>query len=247
MKSKYHSKTAIVESVQLRTLQEGRYPEMVRALSLRSTLHELASLPVQATTLQKHERTLAVAQKHDLPIVFVGAAPAINGTKVFRGVSTDWGLVNIAEDPHFIAEGNRAVIPQQVLHELKTIQRVGLDFEAVYVAHEIEKNRLAPGQMLTLDMIAPPPPMGTVLRSAQMGQAAESFWTGVGRLLLGSLKLGIGVLSTAAAVGVASASFGSTAYAYDPILFGLHIDPTVLIEGRPLALWYYLASWTWNE
>lgn len=236
-----------VEVSERQTLSQGRYPEMVQALSLRSTPHEMVSLPVQAITLQKHERTLAVAQKRDLPIVFIGSAPVITGTKVFPGVSTDWGLVNIAEDPHFIAEGQRAVIPQQVLHELKTIQRAGLDFEAVYVAHEIEKNRLAPGQMLTLDMIAPPPPMGTVSRSAQMGQAAESFWTGVGRLLLGSLKLGIGVLSTAAAVGVASASFGTTAYAYDPILFGLHIDRTVVIEGRPLALWYYLASWTWNE
>jgi hypothetical protein len=60
---------------------------------------------------------------------------------------------------------------------------------------------------------------------------------GTGKVLAGSAAAGIGV--------AAAAAFVSTATTYDPVLFGLHVDRGVVVNGRPLALWYYLTHWDW--
>ncbi len=239
--------TISVEAPQRQTLAQGRYPDMVQALAMRSSTHEMSLFPFHPTTIRRHEWTLATAERHRLPVVFIGCAPANEGTKVFKGVETDWGLINIAEDPHYLDQDRRAVMPLRVQHELRTIARTGMDFEAIYIAHEVEKHSLVPGQSLTLEMIAPPAPEDFTKRSSMLNVAADGIWSGIGKIITGTLRLGANALSAGASVSAGVASgFSSSAYSYDPIIFGLHIDRSVQIEGCPLALWYYLASWTWE-
>lgn len=236
----------VVHPATTQALQQGRYPAFVEALSMRTQNTDLASMLFQKPTIVRHEQTMAITVRHDFPITLVGAAPALHGTHLFRGTETDWALVNMAQDPLY-THGQMS-LPEIVKRDLSRYLRAGLNFEAVYVAHEIEAGKLNPGQPLTLDVIAPPPSRGFARRADALSNGVQGMWRGLGKAAVGAAK-GFGdVLAAGASIGAAGAAstaFVSTAVSYDPILFGLHVDRGVVVNGRPLALWYYLTHWNW--
>jgi hypothetical protein len=252
----------VIHPTTTETLQQGRYPALVEALSLRTQNADLASMLFQKPTIVRHEQTMAIVAQHDFPVTFIGAAPALDGTHLFRGQNTDWALINMAQDPLYTQE--RMPMPERVKRELKGYIRAGMNFEAVFVAHEFEAGRLAPGQPLTIDVIAPPASPGFARRADALSNGAQGMWRALGNaakgaagLLAGGVTVAAGVAASAAASAAAytatsaatsaaaSAAFVSTTAGYDPILFGLHVDRSVIVNGRPLALWYYLTHWDW--
>ncbi len=224
-------------------LQQGRYPSLVGALQMKARRDDLASLLFQRETIVLHEQTMAITVRESFPVTLIGAAPALSGMRVYRGQETDWVLMNLSSDPLYTQM--RMPLPNRVKKELKAYVRAGLDFEAIYVAHEIEVGRLTLGQPLTPEMLMPPP-RGFAKRAEMLSSASQGLW----RI---AATVGLAAVGTAAAMGtVAAATAGAglaplaaAALTYDPILFGLHLDRSVSVNGRPLALWYYLTHWNW--
>ncbi len=246
----------VIHPTTTETLQQGRYPALVEALSLRTQNADLASMLFQKPTIVRHEQTMAIVAQHDFPVTFIGAAPALDGTHLFRGQGTDWALINMAQDPLYTQE--RMPMPERVKRELKGYIRAGMNFEAVFVAHEFEAGRLTPGQPLTIDVIAPPASPGFARRADALSNGAQGMWralgnaakgaaAGAGKIAAVGAALAVEAARAEAARAAAAQAFtsSSSSYSYDPILFGLHVDRSVIVNGRPLALWYYLTHWDW--
>jgi hypothetical protein len=218
------------------TLQQGRYPMLVRALGMKTRNIDLASIPFQRETIVLHEQTMAVTVREGFPVELIGAAPALSGMHVYRVQETDWVLMNLSSDPLYTQM--RMPLPNSVKKELKAYVRAGLDFEAIYVAHEIEAGRLTAGQPLTPEMLMPPP-RGFAKRAEMLSSASQGLWRMAAIVSIAA----IGAAAATASAG--SAPLAAAALTYDPILFGLHLDRSVSVNGRPLALWYYLTHWNW--
>jgi len=218
------------------TLQQGRYPMLVKALEMKTRNIDLASMLFQRETIVLHEQTMAITVREGFPVTLIGAAPAVSEMRVYRGQETDWVLMNLSSDPLYTQM--RMPLPNHVKKELKAYVRAGLDFEAIYVAHEIEAGRLTAGQPLTPEMLMPPP-RGFAKRAEMLSSASQGLWRMAAIVSIAA----IGAAAATASAG--SAPLASAALTYDPILFGLHLDRSVSVNGRPLALWYYLTHWNW--
>lgn len=241
-----------VHPIVTEALKYGRYPAMADAISLRTNNLDLASALFQKQTIVLHENTMQIVQRHGFPIIPIGAAPVGYGTRLFHGIDSDWALVPLSEDPLFLETNRKFPLPNAIKHQLSLYHKKGLRFEHIFVGHEIEQGALQPGQALTLDLIKPPPAPKVSQRLEKLGTTAQSAWQVLGRTASDAARvvawaavLGLALpLAPVAAIG-ASATFIGSAITYDPILFGLHIDRSVNIGGRPLAIWYYLTHWEW--
>jgi hypothetical protein len=180
----------------------------------------------------------------------------VYGTQLISRSDSDWVIVPITEDPLFVETNRRFPMPKAILAQLHNYKKKGLQFEGIYVGHEIEPGVLKPGQSVTLDLIKPPPAPVVHQRLSSLSSKAQNAWQVLGGIGTDAARIAgwaamIG-LAAPIAVGVgagvavgASLPFIAAAITYDPILFGLHIDRSVIVYGRPLAAWYYLTHWDW--
>jgi hypothetical protein len=222
------------------------WPRVTQAVGITPTPPQwISTLP--SPIVAKHERTLALAQRHQLSVAFIGHAPAHQGTKTIIRPESDWAIQNLSDDP--IWQQGDFPLPQRVYSDLTRIQRTGLEFEGIYIAHELPPGTVAQYPMIPRDLIMPPPPPGSSERLQRAGQAVSVGWKALGALLIG---LGIGTLAVSAAALAAPLAMpvgmAATTATLDPILFGLHLVRNQTTRyGEPLALWYYLSHWTWEE
>lgn len=229
--------------------QEGRLPLVVRSLAIEPRTTTLVSRDI----VDKHNRTMALARKHDLTVAFMGYAPTFNGVHIHRAAHTDWAVMPVAKDPLYQSWGRSLYVPPAVLEDMERVWDAGINFDAVFIAHEIPAGSVEAGEPIPLELIQPPPPPSTARYLNQLEAVSKAYWQAMPRLLtmpvvaplvLGGLALGAAV---AVAVGgaVALGAAAITATAYDPILFGLYVDKSRQVNGQSLALWYYLTHWYW--
>lgn len=219
--------------------QVGRWPVLLETLAIQPATQNLP-VPISTGMVPLHNHTLERAQRRRLPLRFLGYAPAFSGTRVYPGANSDWALMNVTEDTLFKAFNNRLPMPKAVKRDLMRVTQAGIDFDAIYVAHEIAPGIVRSGENVPLDLVMPPPPPGFTRRANALGDLTESLWWGVGQFITASL-LAVGLMPLGAATGTFAAA------SYDPVLFGLHIDKARYAQGRPLALWYYLTHWYWPK
>jgi hypothetical protein len=203
-----------------------------RAVQMVQTL-QIAPVPHQLS-LEVHRQfydTMIKSRDVDLPIRYLGASPTFDGTRLFSGSQTDWAMMNLADDPLF--QKGKLPLPRNVRVSLQQARKAGIEFDNLVIAHELPKGSLKQGQHMPLELVAPPPPKRMARRLAVLDMASAAIW-------------GSAVVAVAAPLALASFAVGMASL--DPVLFGQHIDPNVTDHrGQPIALYYYLTHWTWNE
>jgi hypothetical protein len=186
------------------------------------------------------------ADDQGIPITYLGIAPLFREHRAYPGAQTDW-VIAPAADPE------DAVIPKAERQTLLRLDRMGLKFPLVYIAHEIRKGRLeiaadpASGRRagpVTLDRataeraVGPvPPPAAATTLADRLGRSSH--------VLLSALRTAAPVAGAIAAAPflLAGAAAAALASGLDPIVFGV-IPAGPATPGQPAA-WYVLASWQW--
>lgn len=82
----------------------------------------------------------------------VATIPAVLGDQwqFIPGVGAlDWALMRLDNCPLYRDPTRGMPIPQEVLNRLHAVQQAGLQFDDLWIAHEIRKGRVRPGQTLT--------------------------------------------------------------------------------------------------
>jgi hypothetical protein len=183
-----------------------------------------------ALTAKAHE-VMAGAEAADVTIRFLGYQCLFRGVRAYSGPHHDWVVASAADDPQ-IRRGELA-IPKAELSVLRRLLDAGLDCQAVYLAHEIPKGRLAlssPTHMLesavpveidpviaerVVDKVPIPPRTATLAR--HLGNTAGVFLA----VLAAARPIGRGARWTGRTVAAAGLSAAATAVqGLDPIIFG---------------------------
>jgi hypothetical protein len=191
-----------------------------------------------------------------VPITPLGVQALFDETRLYQGTDSDWALAPAEDDAHLKA--GPLPIPRRQLAQLKRLPESGLNFPAVFVAHEIPKGAATPSALparrtstaidvargfrsitprAAQELVGPPPlPARPVRRSKQLGSAA----TEVFKLMGQSLPVMAGLAVGAALAPLALVSV----FESDPIVFGAVPLYDSLAPGTP-AVFFELVRWTW--
>jgi hypothetical protein len=151
-------------------------------------------------------------------------------------------VVNLADDPLFHAPQGFPV-PRHILAQLRQVARSGIDFDALYVAHEVTPGQVRPDAPLALEALMPPPPAPVLQLSNRLGEGAAALWVWatlpwmlnpLGMLFFQILAIGLGIQS-----------LGILAW-HDPVLLGALVAPGRLPTPGEPAAWFYLTHWAFN-
>lgn len=193
--------------------------------------------------LARDEQLRGAATRAGVTLAPLGYAPLFTGQRRYAGEPHAWVICNCADDP-LGRHADGLPLPRAVLERLRHLQRGGADFDALYLAHELERGSLATDEALTLAQLEPAPSaQGT---SSARRLAVVSRWTwGIALLpgLLASLAAGA---SLAAFFGTVAAAAPAVA-ALDPILIGASVPRGRPVVAGELACWHELARWAYDE
>ena len=198
--------------------------------------------------LYSRAMTVATAlEQVEMDVPCLGLATLFDEERVYPGPDRDWVLLPLAEDPSYRQHDGFATLPR-VISRLERIRDAGIEFDTLYIAHELPKGILEPGKPFDRRWLLPPPSPKTRHLSERLGDAVQKSFR------VAAAPLRAGAMVTAAAGAVAAAAGGAMAplmllalLAVDPILFGAVIAPRRTVAPGELAAWFKLASWTYAE
>lgn len=211
----------------------------------------------------RYSLTQKKVSKYDLPIKPLWYAPVFDEQRLYTtGEDNDWVFMPLARDASYTS-GNFS-LPIQVAHTLEKIVRSDVQFDSIFVAHEIHKGSVLRGQLVPLELILPPLNNKNIRLAHKIEDVASLLVNNTTDITLALAKGVIDlVLSTSrSSIQLAKAFTDalntsvtthqirvsqSTSNYYDPILFGLQLDIDREIDKNPMALWYYLSSWNWKD
>lgn len=172
----------------------------------------------------------------DLPVRYLGCMPIFKGHRVYQAPERDWALLNLADDP-LLGDRDGFPIAKRILETLERVRR-RIDFDTLFVAHEVPRGAVVEGRPLPAEVVIPPPSKAGRELPDGLGQAGQALW-----MVAASPLVGAGLLAALLAGGVALLG----GVALDPVLLGVVVGP-----GRPLApgepaAWFYLSHWAYDE
>jgi hypothetical protein len=199
------------------------------------------------------ERVLALAGRAGIELERLGVAPLFSDTRLYPGPQRSWVLAPAADDP--LVRRRELAIPKPEFRALARLLEAGLDFPAVYVAHEVPTARLvgtglpaqvrtvAPGGFAPLDLLASQRLVDPVPVSARTARVARHLGAGAGAVLK-VLGLGASVAGAATGAAVSTGAAAMRALALDPMVLGAWTLDRHDQPGTPAA-WFVLARWLW--
>lgn len=222
---------------------EKHWPIVLSTLGIQRSPDELPIPAPSQPLIERHQRTLYLAERNNISLLFLGYAPVFSGTRIYRGRDCDWAMMHLGDDPVFCFHGQRLYAPRPVIEQIEMIVEAGIEFDAIFIAHEIPKGSVKPGEPVPLELIMPPPHPQVRKRLNWLESMIIRWWSFVTKVLEGTLEtIAITTASIAtAAIGVAALA------AQDPVLFGVQFDETWQANGQPVGMWYYLTNWYWPE
>jgi hypothetical protein len=209
--------------------------QTLATLRIGSSVEQLIALP-PAGLLTRFNEVDRISKANRLPVQFLGYRPLFRGSLVYEGRTSDWAIMNLTDDPFFRQHNRWLYAPRHVINDVQRFDSLGLAFDAIFIAHELPKGSVRPGEQVPFELLAPPPPAAVERRLAFLERNSLSVWEWIVRFVGAAAKV-----SAAATVGIAAAA------ARDPILFGVHFDKTWHVDRQPIGLWYYLTHWYWSE
>ena len=127
-------------------------------------------------------------------------------------------------------------VPDHVLAQFQRIRQAHLQFDAIYVAHEVPHGTINPHGPLDRQQLLPPSQRAVQTLSAQLGNISQTLWT-VATMPL--LAIG-GTLS-------ATAALSNVAVGLDPIRLGVIAGENRIVKPGEPAAWFYIAHWAYNQ
>lgn len=203
-------------------VEEAHLPVLGERVQVPASLHtEMASI-------------MRTGAHYGLPIRLAQYAPIPAGPQLYRGESTEVVVLSAADDPLF-ADPDGFPMPEKNLDELRRIQAAGLEFDDIWVAHELPLGTVQRGRPITAEMLAPPASRRSAETSQRLGKMGGMLWKMAAFPLLIAGGLALAAALPAAAVGL------------DPIIFGLRVAPGRRAVPGEAAAWVMLTGWAWNE
>lgn len=213
-------------------------PTIVRDLLEKETQQPIATR-TRATLDRRANAFVDRAAGAGIHIEYLGINPLFDEPRLYRGEKTDWilGPASRAED---------LVVPGAQRERLCRLVAAGVDVPAVYIAHEVPKERTkphasaAPAGAVILDRDTADAIIGPVPSPRAAVATAEQLALHSARTLkaLGAAAVGLAVAPFALAIG-AAASLATL----DPIVLGA-VPLSTARPGAPAA-WLALARWDW--
>lgn len=211
-------------------------------------------LPVSHHLRHRHAALQQLTLRQDLDVRYIGAAQTFTEPRMFQGKQSDWVLMNLTRDPLYYNNGSRLIAPKTVQQHLTALVTRGIEFDALFIAHELPKGYVQAGEQVPLECLIPPPPEKKMQRLHALQAITGGYLKGIQMGLTVSAVAAAAAVTTVAAAavlaplaigGIALGAAFSLASGVDPILFGLLIDRTTPVKGGYAATWYYLTQWNW--
>lgn len=166
-------------------------------------------------------------------------APLFTGTVTIPAAERDWHLMPLSEDPAW-DHRHGFPMPREVIDKLRRIERAGLSFDTLYIAHETPKAMgYMPGPAPHPAWLTPPGSKSARESVASLGALASQLL----RVAFAPALIAGAVTATAAAAATAAAGL---LVGLDPILFGVCTDPRIGLKPGSPAAWVYIAHWSWE-
>lgn len=201
--------------------------------------------PIELDLRSRAEVLAESVAQAGLPVPYLGVTPLFLGHRVYRALTCEWVLTPVAEDPLY-HDRDGYPIPRAILRHLKAIQRAGIEFDALYVAHEVERGVVREGGPIPLEAIMPPPPRAVQEVSRKLGNAAGIAWEiAAAPLAVSAMACGAMVAAGLVALPLVAAAASMCAMG-DPILFGAVVAPGKPVRVGEPAAWFLLAAWNYE-
>jgi len=114
-------------------------------------------------------RTLARTNHMEVPLL--GIAPLFDGVRLITRTNPNWALYNLSHDPLY--RSSKFPIPARDLWRLQRLYRSGIQFDALYVAHELPPDFRPGYDALDLSLFVPAPPAFATRLAEHLGHAAD--------------------------------------------------------------------------
>lgn len=198
---------------------------------------------------ERYEDTMLKSQKSNLDLVCLGYGRLFSSIRVYPGLSTDWLIAPLVNDPAFRANNNKLCVPKKVKASLVACVKAGIDFDVIFIAHEIPKNSIRPGTPLDLNLLLPPPNMKQNSRLSSIENLAKKSLTLIGRMFRALFIIFPMVATQVDRLTEESEKLSRPLFYfnYDPILFGVQLDPYLKNSKNNAGLWYYITHWNWEQ
>jgi len=185
------------------------YRPLVNGARILPRVPDSVSMPVELAS--RYQQTQRLISENGLSVPFLGYAPLFTGTKVYSGKDSDWALMNLSSDPLFRTQGNNLYAPLSVVNDVQSVVKVGINLDAIFIAHEIPKGVLKSGEEVPVDLIAPAPSMKVQRRLSFLERTSRAWWklvtgTSVGAVAVPVAAGAVTVIAGTALVGAAAAS-----------------------------------------
>jgi hypothetical protein len=191
-----------------------------------------------------------IARANGISLPFVTHLPNMYEAQVIEGTETDMVMMPLSLDPLYHTFNNRLVAPKHVIKEFNRINKSGISFDNIVIAHEIPKGSVKNGQQVSIEVLMPPLTRAQSQRLNILQKGVSGFWKGVSFVAAG-IGLATAAVSVAAVgiglggLGLAAGAAGGFASGLDPVVFGLLFDPNH-DDKNSIAAWYYITSWYWE-
>jgi hypothetical protein len=239
-------------------------------------LHRDASNGLSATGTPSdleadHRRLMHTVERHNLPVKFAAYALMVKQPIVFRcgeRFGFDMVLMPIELDPTYDVQTRTLQMPVEAQRDVAAIRKAKIDFDELYIAHEVRPNTIRAGEPVPAQLVRPD--VSDIRAKAHSiadgaSDPAGSFWS----LVRGTWDVVDSVGSAGLRAGTAAANtMGriagdvmtslnpprpvrpptvsvSSSTSYDPILFGVIANKRHKVNGSVYGRFYRLTSWYW--
>jgi len=204
-------------------------------VTAQAQMHQPISIqqPTSLTLGQQCAEVERLAEIHQLPVHFAFQMVPFSGYRLYQGQQYDWVFMNVQEHP-LLQEQGKLPVPRRIIKQINHIKRF-VDFDAIYIAEEVEKGAISPRGPLTSDQLTPPSSRYLVETAARLGSASQILWqTLISPWVFLAGAVALAPFALPVMVGL------------DPILFGIRTATGDLRTGAPAAC-FYLGHWAWNQ
>ena len=191
--------------------------------------HPLTS--IQQPLINRAKRVKSISIEKGIPLPILGTNPLFDGVKLVTNTTPNWALYNLSHDP--LWQTGKFPIPRQHLRRLNRLYRGGVEFDVLYIAHELPADFNYKNDYLELKWIKPPPPKTALQLAQKFGVTADVMVS----IYAAAIRKPIQALTVA--VNNTSVTLR------DPILMGTIIPPGVNPDEGVPAVWFLLAAWRW--
>lgn len=218
-------------------------------------------VPIGRTQLSRNSReilspqsktAIKIASSDNLPLRYFANAPLFDGHRLYQTDSDDWVLMPIEDDPLFQYFKDKLYVPEKNIAEIEAVTNAGIDFDRIYIAHELPDNADFKDGRVSARSIAPAPSIIAQRQANQLNQQTNTLWKRTSQTVetMSKMVAGIATIAVGTAVAVVAAPATLTlglAAGLDPILFGVNLTPDFTNEGQQIGEWFYITHWFWNE